>query len=358
MSEPFFFEPATALTLAEIATLTGAEPAADAPRDRVIRDVATLDQAGASDLAFLENPRYADQLARTRAGACLIAPRFAAAVPAGLAVLVARDPYRAFVAVARALFPASLRPTSLYGAPGLSPGASVHPSARLESGAVVEPGAVVGPGAEIGSGTVIGPTTVIGAGVRIGRDCAIGAGSTLTHALLGDRVIVHPGCRIGQDGFGFVMGPGGHQKVPQLRRVIIQNDVEIGAGTTIDRGGTRDTVIGEGTKIDNLVQIGHNVLIGRHCVIVAQTGISGSAVLEDYVVLGARAGVNNHVVIGEGAQVAAVSGVNSDIPRGERWGGTPAKPAKAWMRELRAINRLAQGRGGSDKPHASDDDRH
>ncbi|MDC7786410.1 UDP-3-O-(3-hydroxymyristoyl)glucosamine N-acyltransferase [Rhodoplanes sp. TEM] len=358
MSEPFFFEPATTLTVAEIARLTGAEPGPGAPLDRVIRDVATLDQAGPSDLAFLENPRYADALPRSRAGACLIAPRFAASAPAGLPVLTVRDPHRAFVAVARALYPSALRPVSLFGSQGVSPGASVHPAARLESGVVVDPGAVVGPGAEIGTGTVIGPTAVVGPGVRIGRDCAIGAGCTLTHALVGDRVIIHPGCRIGQDGFGYVMGAGGHQKVPQLRRVIIQNDVEIGAGTTIDRGGTRDTVIGEGTKIDNLVQIGHNVLIGRHCVIVAQTGISGSAVLEDYVVLGARAGVNNHVVIGEGAQVAAVSGVNSDIPRGERWGGVPAKPARAWMRELRAINRLAQSRGGGDKTDPSDDDRH
>lgn len=358
MTEPFFFEPATALTVAEIAALTGAEPAPDAPLDRVIRDIATLDQAGPADLAFLENPNYIRQLAHTRAGACLIAPRFAASAPAGLPLLRARDPYRAFVAVARALYPTALRPTSLFGSQGLSPGASVHPSARLESGAVVDPGAVVGPGAEIGSGTVIGPTAVIGPGVRIGRDCSVGAGSTLTHTLVGDRVVIHPGCRIGQDGFGYVMGAGGHQKVPQLRRVIIQNDVEIGAGTTIDRGGTRDTVIGEGTKIDNLVQIGHNVLIGRHCVIVAQTGISGSATLEDYVVLGARAGVNNHVVIGQGAQIGALSGVNSDVPPGERWGGVPAKPAKAWMRELRAINRLAQSRGAGDKTGSSDDDRH
>ncbi|MBK5960491.1 UDP-3-O-(3-hydroxymyristoyl)glucosamine N-acyltransferase [Rhodoplanes elegans] len=358
MSEPFFFTPATTLTLAEIVRLTGAEPVAGAPLDRVIRDVATLDQAGPSDLAFLENPRYLDELSRSRAGACLIAPRLAAAAPEHLPALVVKDPHRAFVAVARALYPAALKPASLFGGQGVAPGASVHPAARLESGVTVDPGAVVGPGAEIGSGTVIGPTAVIGPGVRIGRDCAIGAGVTLTHSLVGDRVIIHPGCRIGQDGFGFVMGPGGHQKVPQLRRVIIQNDVEIGAGTTIDRGGTRDTVIGEGTKIDNLVQIGHNVLIGRHCVIVAQVGISGSTVLEDYVVLGARSGTNNHVVIGQGAQVAALSGVNSDIPPGQRWGGFPAKPAKAWMRELRAINRLAQGKGGGDKPERSDDEKH
>lgn len=341
MTEPFFFERTKALSIGEIAELTGAEPLAGAPLGRLIRDVATLERAGPADLAFLDNPNYADGIATTRAGACLIAPRFEARAPAGLALLRSREPYRAFVKVARALFPASLRPSSLFAAGGISPSAFVHPSARIESGASIDPAAVVGPGAEIGAGTVIGPTAVIGPMVRVGRDCAIGAGVSLTHALVGDRVIVHPGCRIGQDGFGFVMGPGGHEKVPQLRRVIIQDDVEIGAGTTIDRGGTRDTVIGEGTKIDNLVQIGHNVSIGRHCVIVAQTGISGSATLQDFVVLGARVGVNNHVTIGEGAQIAAVSAVHGDVPPGARWGGTPAKPARLWFREMKLIERLA-----------------
>lgn len=341
MTEPFFFERTKALTIGQIAELTGAEPLAGAPVDRLIRDVATLDGAGPSDLAFLDNPNYAASLETTRAGACLIAPRFEARAPEGLALLRSREPYRAFVKVARALFPAALRPSSLFATEGVSPSAFVHPSARIESGASIDPAAVVGPGAEIGAGTVIGPTAVVGPKVRVGRDCAIGAGVSLTHALVGDRVIIHPGCRIGQDGFGFVMGAGGHQKVPQLRRVIIQDDVEIGAGTTIDRGGTRDTVIGEGTKIDNLVQIGHNVSIGRHCVIVAQTGISGSVTLQDYVVLGARVGVNNHLTIGEGAQIAAVSVVHGDVPPGARWGGTPAKPARIWFREMKLIERLA-----------------
>ena len=341
MSEPFFFDPATSLTIGEIAALTGAVPAEDAPRDRRICNIATLDGAGPSDLAFCDNPKYADALPRTRAGACLIARRFEARAPKGLVLLHSREPYRDFVAVARALFPSSLRPSSLFSAHGVSPGAFVHPAARLEGGVMIDPGAVVGPGAEIGAGTVIAPNAVIGPGVRIGRDCAIGAGTSLMHALLGDRVIIHPGCRIGQDGFGFVMGAGGHLKVPQLRRVIIQDDVEIGAGTAIDRGGTRDTVIGEGSKIDNLVQIGHNVAIGRHCVVVAQSGISGSVTLEDFVVLGARVGVSNHVTIGEGAQVAAASGVHGSIPAGARWGGYPAKPIKQWFQEMKVIARLA-----------------
>jgi UDP-3-O-[3-hydroxymyristoyl] glucosamine N-acyltransferase len=218
----------------------------------------------------------------------------------------------------------------------------VHASARLESGVVVDPGAVIGPRAEIGAGTIIGPNAVIGPQVRIGRDCAVGAGASILHTLVGDRVIIHPGVRIGQDGFGFAMGVV-HLKVPQIGRVIIQDDVEIGAGTTIDRGAIRDTVIGEGTKIDNLVQVGHNVAIGRHCIVVAQTGISGSATLQDFVVLGARVGVNNHVTIGESAQIAATSIVHGDVPPGARWGGAPAKPVKQWFRELLVLERLARG---------------
>jgi UDP-3-O-[3-hydroxymyristoyl] glucosamine N-acyltransferase len=164
----------------------------------------------------------------------------------------------------------------------------------------------------------------------------------MDNALLGDRVTIHPGCNIGQDGFGFVMGASGHVKVPQVGRVIIQDDVEVGAGTTIDRGAIRDTVVGEGTKIDNLVQVGHNVSIGRHCVVVAQCGIAGSSTIGDYVVLGARVGVSNNVTIGEGAQLAAMANAHADIPAGGRYGGTPAKPAKQWFREIKALARLAR----------------
>ena len=262
-----------------------------------------------------------------------------------MAVLCARAPYQAFVTAARALFGDALRPSSLFAASGVASGATVHPTARLESGVTVDPGAVIGPGAEIGAGTVIHAGAVIGPKVRIGRDCAIGAHASLMHTLIGDRVIVHPGSRIGQDGFGYVMGAGGHTKVPQIGRVIIQDDVEIGANTTIDRGAIRDTVIGEGTKIDNLVQVGHNTQIGRHCVVVARTGISGSVTLGDFVVLAAGAGVKDHVTIGEGAQVAAVSNVYNDVPAGARWGGIRAKPVGEWMRELASIERLARARG-------------
>jgi UDP-3-O-[3-hydroxymyristoyl] glucosamine N-acyltransferase len=344
MSERQFFKRPVGLTLARIAELTGAALRDGARRDHVITNVGPLDLAGPDDLTFFDNVRYNDVLATTHAGACLMSERYAKQAPEGVTVLLAKEPYRAFVTVARELFPGSLRPSSVFEATGVAPNASVHPTARLEHGVTVDPAAVIGPRAEIGSGTVIGATAVIGPGVQIGRDCAIGAGSSITHTLIGDRVIVHPGCRIGQDGFGFTLGPQGHVKVPQIGRVIIQDDVEIGAGTMIDRGGIRDTVIGEGTKIDNLVQIGHNVVIGRHCVIVAQSGLSGSVTLEDFVVLGARVGIIEHITVGEGAQLAARSTVLRDVPPGARWAGlSNAKPIKQYFRELVMIERVARG---------------
>ena len=207
--------------------------------------------------------------------------------------------------------------------------------------------AAIGPGAEVGAGSVICANAVVGAGVRIGRDSTIGAGVSLSHALVGNRVIVHAGARIGQDGFGYQPGPGGHLKVPQIGRVVLQDDVEIGAGSTIDRGALRDTVIGEGTKIDNLVQIAHNVVIGRHCIIVSQTGISGSTTLGDFVMLGGQVGVVGHCTIGDGAQIAASSNVKGDVPPGVRWGGSPAKPVREWFREMTTLKKLAESRARS-----------
>ncbi len=330
------------LTIEEIAALTRAKPRPGDPLDRRIANIAPLDTATASDVSFLDNSKYAEAIGTTRAGACFVSSRFEALAPQGIAVLVTEQPYRAFVAVARALFPEALFPTSLFGERGRSAEAHVHPSARLEAGVIVDPLAVIGPHAEIGSGTVIAAGAVVGPDVCIGRNCAIGANATILAALIGDRVIIHPGARIGQDGFGYLPGPQGHQKIPQNRRVIIQDNVEIGANTAIDRGSTRDTFIGEGTKIDNLVQIAHNCLIGRHCLIAAQTGIAGSAKVGDYAVLGGQVGVADHLTIGNGAMLGSQSGVISDVPPKARWVGFPAQPQREWWRGMAALRRLAR----------------
>ncbi len=342
MPDPTFFAPPKPLPLAELAELIGARLVGDG--ERVISGVAPLAEAGPTDLSFVENPRYLTDLAQTRAAAVLCAAKYMTRVPSGIAVLEAREPYRAFAKAIGVFYPEALKlPGPVHGT-GISPAAHVDPAALLEAGVTVEPGAVIGAEARIGAGTVIAAGAVVGSRVTIGRDCHIGAKVVLQHTLIGNRVIIHPGVSIGQDGFGFAMGPGGHLKVPQIGRVVIQDDVEIGANSTIDRGSIRDTVVGEGTKIDNQVQIGHNVQIGRHCVIVAQAGVSGSTILEDYVVLAGKVGLAGHLRIGMGAQVAGGSNVADDIPAGEKWVGTPAKPIRAWMKELMALTALGRER--------------
>jgi UDP-3-O-[3-hydroxymyristoyl] glucosamine N-acyltransferase len=340
-----FFPPASAPSLAEVADWCGAALGPGVDPGRVIKDVAALDEAGRDDLTFLDNPRYLEALKRTQAAAAFVAPRYASAAPATCAALIASEPYRAMALVMARLYPSAVKPGSVFGETGISRTASVHPSARLEPGVIVDPGAVIGHGAEIGAGTVIGANAVVGPEVRIGRHGSIGASTTVMAALIGNRVIIHPGAHIGQDGFGFALGARGHLKVPQIGRVIIQDDVEIGAGVTIDRGANRDTVIGEGAKIDNLVQIGHNVIVGRHAVLVAQSGVSGSSAIGDFAALGGQAGIAGHLTIGAGAQVAAAAGVMTNIPAGERWAGAPAKPVREFFREVAALKRLAGGAG-------------
>jgi UDP-3-O-[3-hydroxymyristoyl] glucosamine N-acyltransferase len=300
--------------------------------------VKPLDAAGPAHVTFLDNRKYVGQAKKTTAGACLVSAAFAGNVAPGTVALVTDEPYRAFAKVLARFYPQATRPRVAEMGPDEGP---IHPSARLEEGVAIEPGVVIGREARIGRGTVIAAGAIIGYRVTIGRDGYVGPNASLTHAVIGDRVTIHAGAQIGQDGFGFAMGKKGHLKVPQIGRVVIQDDVEIGANTTIDRGALKDTVIGEGTKIDNLVQIGHNVIVGRHCVLVGMVGISGSTELGDFVVMGGQSGTVGHVKIGAGAMVAGTAGVSHDLPAGGKYAGAPARDFATFAREIAALKLLA-----------------
>ncbi|MBW3098494.1 UDP-3-O-(3-hydroxymyristoyl)glucosamine N-acyltransferase [Pseudohoeflea coraliihabitans] len=334
------FSDSDGLTVADVATLCGAALSDPAMASTRLVRIAPLSRAGAGEITFIKARRARNQLKQSSASAVLCSAELAEFVPQGVAALIVDNPEQAFAQVAARLHPEAMRPQPIEAGAGISPGASIAASVRLEADVTVETGAVVGDGVEIGKGTLVSANAVIGAGSKIGRNCVIGPNVTLVHALLGNGVIVHAGARIGQDGFGYTAGPAGLLKIPQIGRVILQDNVEIGANTCIDRGAMDDTVIGEGTKIDNLCQIAHNVRIGRHCAFAGMVGIAGSVTIGSGVMIGGGTGINGHVSIGDGVVLAGFSGVHGDIPAGAQWGGIPARPLRGAIRDgLDAINR-------------------
>lgn len=340
MPDPRFYRRRGPFSVAALARIAGAELDPRAEADRRITDVAPIGEAGPEEIAFLDRGGKAQSLPSSRAGALILHPASAAAAPRGIPILLAADPRLAFALVATAFYPT---PAARGGRHST---ASIDPAAVVASDAEIGVGAVVAEGAEIGAGVVVGPHAVVGAGVRLGAGCRIGAHASLSHCLLGDHVTVLPGARIGQDGFGVVPTAAGNVKMPQLGRVLIGDGCEIGANAAIDRGTLGDTVIGDGTYIDNLVQIGHNVRLGPGCIIAAQAGVAGSARLERRVMLGGQAGVVGHIVIGAGAQVAAQSGVSRSVPPGAVVSGSPAAPNREMLRRQATLKRLAARRVG------------
>lgn len=347
MADSRFFDRKGPFSLEEILSFSGVVFAASAQNaGRSFSDIAPLDRAEAAHISFFDNPKYLNQFEKSTAGACFVKEKYAPKAPAGMLALVTPDPYRAYALVAQAFYP------RIQCEPQISPRASIAASAKVAPDCTIEDFVVIGENCNIGRGTIIRAGSVIHRGVEIGENCQIGANTTLSHCIIGNHVILHRGVHIGQDGFGFALGREGHIKVPQLGRVLVEDHVEIGSGTCIDRGTGPDTVIGAGSKIDNLVQIGHNVQIGRGAVIVSQVGIAGSSQVGDGAVLAGQAGIAGHLRIGAGARIAAQAGVMEDIPAGQAYGGSPAMPVKDWHRQTIAVKKLIS------KPKTMDESDH
>lgn len=350
-----FFSPTSALTVSEIIKITNSTPSIAEYDDIAICDVAPLSRAKADEISFISSRRSLDLLEGSEVKVLFCNKALASRISADILTLIVANPQKAFAQILNHFYPAAAGAAATGTSSSVSQNAYVDDTATVEDDAIIEPGAVIGANANIGAGSLICANAVIGKGVQIGRNCSIGPHVSISNALIGNQVTVHAGARIGQEGFGYVSDQDGHHKIHQIGRVIIQDNVDIGANTTIDRGAMDDTIIGEGTKIDNLVQIAHNVRIGRHCVIVSQVGIAGSAELGDFVLVGGAAGIVGHVKIGDRAQIAATSAVATEVPEGARWGGIPARPMTAFLRDVADINARAFGRGKYKKEGQKDE---
>jgi UDP-3-O-[3-hydroxymyristoyl] glucosamine N-acyltransferase len=321
------------MTAGQVAALVGGELLGEAGVR--LSGIAPLDRAGPADLSFLTNGRYMDQFLASRAGAVLIVPEYRDTAGGPPVRIVVESPHKSMIKVVKAAYPDPPRPR------GIEPTAIIDKGALLGDDVYLGPYVIVGPGARIGARTVVMAHSVIQGGATIGDDCTLYPQVVLyPRAVVGNRVTLHAGVRLASDGFGYVRTPAGHEKVPHIGRTIIEDDVEIGANTTIDRGSISDTTIGAGSKVDNLVHIGHNVRIGKRAIIMALVGIAGSTVVEDDVILAGQAGLCGHMTIGAGSRVLAQAGVIGDVPPGATYSGFPAREHRDVLRETAALRRL------------------
>ena len=325
MADSRFFKKAGPFTLGQLAQIAECRLADGVDANRVIEDVAGLDEATDKDITWAFIASVRDSLMKSKAAACITSEKFIQYVPQGMAVLISQDPHRSYGLVAQAFYPQTVEPE-------ISPKAFVDETAQIGPGSRVEAGAFIGAHVKLGRNCYVQANAVIHDGVEMGDGCIVGSNATVSHCLAGHKVYIYPGAQIGQDGFGFAMGMKGPTKVPQLGRVVIGNDVEIGSNTTVDRGAMGDTVIGDGCRVDNLVQIAHNVKLGRCCVLVSQTGVAGSCEFGDFVVTAGQSGFAGHLKIGSGAQIGAQSGIMKDVPAGQIVAGSPAMAHTDWMR--------------------------
>jgi len=339
MADSRFFENKGPISIADLAEVAGATLSDGTDPGLLIKDVAPLDVAGPGQVSFLDNRKYISAFEASKAAACIVSPAVADLATDGMALLLSETPYRGYARIAHAFYPgASARI-------GTHPAAIVDDTAVLDDDVTVGANAVVEAGARLAAGVVVEAGAVVGRGVTVGTGTVIGVGASISHCDIGAACELHPGVRIGTRGFGFDMSAEGHLNVPQLGRVIIGDNVEIGANSTIDRGAGPDTVIGDGCKIDNLVQIGHNVRLGKGCVVIAQAGVAGSATVEDFVILAAQSGVAGHITVAPGTQLAARSGLMRDSEAGAKLAGNPAIPAREYFRQMAVLAKVTKDRG-------------
>jgi UDP-3-O-[3-hydroxymyristoyl] glucosamine N-acyltransferase len=336
MADSRFFARQGPFSLGELAAAGEASLATGVDPDTKITDVGPLDTDSTSILSFFHNKKYLDQLAVSQAAACVLEEKYAAKAAEGMALLISEDPHRSFALIAQLFYPEETAD------PAIDDSAIIHPSAVIAEGCEIRAGAIVQAGAEIGANSKIKENAVIGKNCVIGEACVIGENVTISHTIMGDRCVVLAGAVLGQRGYGFAMGAKGFVNIPQVGRVVVGNDVEIGANTTIDRGSQGDTIIGDSCMLDNLVQIGHNAQMGHHCVIVAHCSLAGSVKLGNFVVMGGHSSVNGHTNVADGTQLGPMSGIMSDTKPGDKLGGAPAIDLKEYWRRQIAIAKLTR----------------
>ena len=342
MTDDRFYHRAGPFPLGEIAAQLGGEMDNRSSADFAIRDVSNLDTAEPGEISLFSDAKYAAAFTKTRASVVITDTKLAAHEHNGTWLLLCANPRLAFAQVGHMFYP----PAPLVE--GVAAPLPVHPSARIGGGTQIGQGGEIRANARIGANCAIGPNVVIGEGVELGDNCTIGPNCTVTHAVIGNRVTLGPGNSIGNAGFSFVPSAKGLLRVPQLGRVVIEDDVEFGANCVVDRGAIGDTHIGRGCRFDGLIHVGHNVRMGQFCIVVAQAGIAGSTTIGPGVMIGGQAGIADHLTIGAGAKLAARAGVTQDVAAGETVGGYPAQPVKQWHRQVVALKKLVARKSAKD----------